>query len=345
MTVRPRPFGMLLPFGRKALLAALGLIWAVQAYAGPPGNDYAEPGSRTSEMIRYDWVDQQRRRPVPVTIYYPGTGGPWPVIVFSHGLGGTRDSYDYLGRHWAGHGFISIHPQHQGSDDEVWRDKERPVQELRRSVEDPKNSLERPADVKFVLDRLTLVNREEGPLQGRLDLNRAGAAGHSFGAYTTLAVAGQLFIGPLGRELSFPEPRIKAAVIMSAPVGAAKKHPDRSFERIGIPCLHLTGDKDYSPIDPNTKPGDRRLPFDHIQDSDQYLVVFRGGDHMVFAGRRLHKSDPQDPYIHRLIRMSTTAFWQAYLKEDQAARDFLVQGDGLLQALDGLGTLEKKARF
>ena len=39
------------------------------------------------------------------------------MIVFSHGLGGTRDGYEYLGRHWASYGYVSVHLQHKGSDD------------------------------------------------------------------------------------------------------------------------------------------------------------------------------------------------------------------------------------
>src|SRR5581483_9906365 len=70
--------------------------------------------------VKYDWLDQKRDRKVPVKIYYPQTGsGPFPVIIFSHGLGGSRDGYEYLGRYWASHGYVSVHLQHLGSDSSI----------------------------------------------------------------------------------------------------------------------------------------------------------------------------------------------------------------------------------
>ena len=48
-----------------------------------------------------DWTDTQRDRPVPVRLYLPERGGPVPLMLFSHGLGGSRLGYSYLGRHVA----------------------------------------------------------------------------------------------------------------------------------------------------------------------------------------------------------------------------------------------------
>ena len=43
-----------------------------------------------------------------------------PLVVFSHGIGGSRRGYSYLGQHWASHGVASLHLQHIGSDRNVW---------------------------------------------------------------------------------------------------------------------------------------------------------------------------------------------------------------------------------
>jgi predicted dienelactone hydrolase len=326
-----------------ALLIALCLIFgAVQSWAGV---DYGAPGPAAVEVLKYDWQDEARNRAVPVKIYYPGKSdsrpGPYPVILFSHGLGGSRDGYEFLGRHWAGYGYVSVYVQHLGSDAAVWKNQTRPLKALRDAVADLQNSIDRPNDIKFAISRLDRLNQEPGPLQGLLDMDRLGAAGHSFGAFTTLALAGQVFTGPQGRTFTFTEPRLKAVIAMSAPVGAARNQPDQAFGPIQIPCLHLTGTKDESFIN-DTKASDRRLPYDHIHRADQYLVIFTNGDHMIFSGReRLFGGAAQDQAFHRLILAATTAFWEAYLKSDLQAKSWLAKG-GLAQTLDGHGTLEDR---
>jgi Platelet-activating factor acetylhydrolase, isoform II len=42
------------------------------------------------------------------------------LIAFSHGIGGSRRDYSYLGRHWASKGYASLHVQHVGSDNALW---------------------------------------------------------------------------------------------------------------------------------------------------------------------------------------------------------------------------------
>lgn len=296
-------------------------------------------GSYAVATVSYDWVDSARNRKVPVKIYYPEKGqGPFPVIVFSHGLGGSRDGYEYLGRHWASHGYVSVHPQHLGSDDAVWRESKEPARDLARAAAEPGNAVARPKDVSFVLDRVTALNRDVTPLKGRLDLRAIGMAGHSFGAWTTLAVAGQR-MGPLQRS-SLADPRVKAAIEMSAPVPHNTDF-DRAYGKINMPILHMTGTLDDSPIG-DTKAAERRVPFDHIHASDQYLVIFQGGDHMIFAGqRRQAGKGEKDPRFLDLILQGTTAFWDAYLKGDAAAKSWLSRG-GYAGVLGGDGKLEVK---
>src|SRR5581483_2551842 len=51
-----------------------------------------------TDFVRFDWHDDKRNCDVPVKVYFPtGEAKPLPVIVFSHGLGGTREGYEYLG--------------------------------------------------------------------------------------------------------------------------------------------------------------------------------------------------------------------------------------------------------
>ena len=327
--------------------AVAGLVPAGRAEASSPAAPeapvWSRPGPHEVAVLLAAWQDGRRQRQVPVKIYYPADGaGPFPVIIFSHGLGGSREGYQYLGRHWASHGYVSVHLQHIGSDQAVWENSGCKLLSLRQAAAKLDNALNRPLDVTFAIDQLEVLNRSEGPLQGRLDLNRVGAAGHSFGAYTALAVAGEVLGRPGGREISLADPRIKAAIPMSAPV-PRKRNLAQAFGKITIPCLHMTGTKDDSPIG-DTKAGERRLPFDYTNGSDQYLVTFTDGDHMIFSDhQRLFDSGAHDARFHELIRLATTVFWDAYLKGDVAARDWLT-GGGLAQALGGDGSLEMKIK-
>ena len=48
-------------------------------------------------VLDLDWADGRRQRPVPLRLYMPEGGAPVPLVVFSHGLGGSRRGYRYLG--------------------------------------------------------------------------------------------------------------------------------------------------------------------------------------------------------------------------------------------------------
>ena len=107
--------------------------------------------------IDYVWLDAGRNRSVPVRIYYPADSGKaaaLPVIIFSTGLGHSRDDCAYLGRHWASCGYVSVHVQHPGSDEEVRRESVRPRKDLQRAFYAPQNIRNRPMDIIFVIDRL-----------------------------------------------------------------------------------------------------------------------------------------------------------------------------------------------
>ncbi len=287
----------------------------------------------------FTWHDAKRDRDVPVKIYSPTTGaGPFPVILFSHGLGGTRDNYEYLGLYWASHGYVSAHLQHEGSDDKVWRGAGlfNGQKAMRRAVADPRNAINRAQDVSFAIDELERLNRHPSAYQQRLDLSRIGVAGHSFGAFTALAVAGQEFTPGLNRNQRLADPRVKAVIPMSAPVPANRQRLDEVYGNIHIPCLHMTGTKDNSPIG-DTQAEERRLPFDHCRNSDQYLITFQDGDHMVFSGRRTTK---RDRTFQALICDSSTLFWNAYLRDDPQAKSGLATD--FKAALGRNGTFELK---
>ena len=345
-----------LPLTARFAATLCGLLITGSFLAGRPfpsqpssvGKAYKQAAGPFKVEVRlFEWTDAKRGRQVPVKIYFPGDAKtPSPLIVFSHGLGGSRDGYEYLGRHWAGHGYISVHVQHLGSDDLVWRDQAQPMPAMKRAAADPQNAINRARDISFVIDQMEKLDKEEGAFKNRIDLGRIGVAGHSFGANTTLVSAGQIFVLPGGRELGFADPRVKAAIPMSSPVPRNRADLGRAFGKISVPCLHMTGTMDDSPIGETTA-ADRRLPFDHIAGTDQFLVVFNGGDHMIFSGRSRPAAaagkGEKDGLFQDLIRQSTTAFWDAYLRGDAAAKAWLAEG-GLESVLGSDGALEKKIK-
>jgi len=327
-----------------AASAAAGLFFLAapaRAEGAAPAPYKQSAGPFAVDTATYDWTDAARDRAVPVKIYFPKSGdGPFPVILFSHGVGGTRDGYEYLGRHWASHGYISVHVQHIGSDDATWRGAEHPLEAMRQAVNDPANAVNRPLDIRFAITRLEQLNREDSPLKGRLDLDRIGMAGHSFGAYTTQAVIGEVFVLANGQEVSLPDPRVKAAIAMAPSAPARRQDIDKAFAAVKVPCFYMTGTADETAIG-ETKAADRRIPFDRTHGADACLVTFTGGDHLIFAGQRLRGNGEKDPRFHELILMSTTAFWDTCLKGDRSAKNWLA-GGGFAAALGPDGTFETK---
>jgi predicted dienelactone hydrolase len=315
------------------LLSIVALAW-LAPFA------FADDG-KVSTLLA-DWKDADRDRTVPVKIYYPQQlDKALPVIIVSHGLGGSREGLKYVGEYWAGHGYISVHLQHVGSDESLWKgQKPADIMQAMKKGESFESFMNRVNDVKFAIDQLERLNKDPAfPLHGKLDLDHIAMAGHSFGAVTTQAICGQSFAG--GRQLS--DPRVKVGIIFSPspPRGGDSK---QAFSQIAMPLFHWTGTKDQTPAEISTvTPAQRREPFDAITAPDQYLVVLTDADHMLFGGRAreggvMHKTDAA--WID-LIQRGSTAFLDSYLKGDAKAKAFLTGGD-FAKAVKPYGTYETK---
>lgn len=328
---------------RRFLFVAI-LTVAIGSKVGPLlAADYApkkSAGKFTVESVKMELKDSKRNREVPIKIYFPKEAtNASPVIVLSHGLGGSRDGYEFLGQHWASHGYISVHVQHLGSDDAAWKGQASPMQSMKAAATDIRNSINRPLDVTFVVDELERLNKSDEKWKGKFDLKRLGMAGHSFGAYTTLAIGGQQFM-IAGEAKTLADARFKALLPMSSPV--PMRNRDEAFAKIKLPTLHMTGTKDVSSIG-DTSAEERRIPFDKMTGPDNFLITFEGGDHMIFSGRSGVRGDRgKDPVFHDHIRASSTAFWDAYLLENSAAKKWLKDG-GLKESLGKDGKFEISA--
>ena len=147
--------------------------------------------SAAPSFIDFDWTDSARSRTVPARLHWPtniAPGARMPLIVFSHGMGGSRRGYSYLGRYWAARGIASLHVQHTGSDSSLWVGNPLAVVDRLQRAAHESEALGRAWDLSFALDRL--LSSGAGPYGAQIDRRRIVVAGHSYGANTALLAVG-----------------------------------------------------------------------------------------------------------------------------------------------------------
>lgn len=274
--------------------------------------------------------DADQQRDIPVLVYLPSEKANSPVVMFSHGLGGMRTMCAYLGNHWAARGFVAVFLQHPGSDDSVWRDKPpRQILSAMREAANSENFLHRTHDVPAVLDQLAKWSAEaEHPLYDRLDMAHVGMSGHSFGAVTTQAVSGQTFAG----QQAFTDQRIKAAILFS-PSSPRIGTVEQAFGGVTLPWLLMTGTNDTARIGGQTVES-RQAVYTPLPTGSKYELVLHGAEHSAFTDRALPgERGERNPNHHRAILAISTAFWDAYLRDEAAARTWL-DGDGPRKVLE-----------
>jgi predicted dienelactone hydrolase len=182
---------------------------------GPSGDPGDFPvGVRTLELFdatRTSLDGSNGPRPVTTEIWYPSTAesiagvdryvvnlfgfdvartpnyrdvarapGAFPLVLFSHGNSGIRFQSIFLATHLASHGYVVASPDHHGNT----------FIDLALGQIDAASAFNRPLDMRFLLDELLARNTTSGDfLEGAIDTTRIGMSGHSFGGYTTLALA------------------------------------------------------------------------------------------------------------------------------------------------------------
>ena len=244
-----------------------------------PPADPSQPGPYAVGVRTVMMTDPSRNRTLPVDIWYPAgeggssntyrldafglplvslssparrdapvaAGGPWPLVLFSHGFGGIRFQSFFLTEHLASHGFVVAAPDHPGNT----------LTDVAFGGGDAtQSSIDRPLDMLFVLDQM---------LGGSIpvDAQRIGVTGHSFGAWTALEVA--------RRDTRF------RAVFPMAPGFRNGSTPDFVAD-IGRPLAIFGGSVDHTcPFDAN-----QRAPYDLAQ-TPKFLVEIMGAGHLDFS--------------------------------------------------------------
>ncbi len=328
---------------RRRLLGALSLLPAAGLLRSPlvladasPG--YVLPGPVSFKTADATWHDATRSRDVPVRIRAPQSDSPMPLLLFSHGLGGSVAGGALWADHWASHGYLVINVQHPGSDESLWRggaaagDGERRAdfvaaggaEGIRRKLKAGMNAkafIDRVQDIHFVLDQAGSQRARSGGLVPAFDTERIGMSGHSFGAWTTLAVCGER--GPGGESMA--DPRIRAGLAFS-PTAGPESGREQRFAGIRMPMLVVTGTQDSDMMGTGATPETRRATFAAMSPPDKYMVVLEGAQHMNFGGGARANASGKGPHYTAAVDAISLAYWNAMLRGDAAARAWLANG-------------------
>ncbi|MBW2623771.1 MAG: acetylxylan esterase [Deltaproteobacteria bacterium] len=308
------------------ILSCLFLLLAAPALGqGSPEYDGNDGPYAVKFIKEINIQDAGRNRTIPLKIYFPKSSGTFPVILYSHGLGGSKEGKRYLGLYWASHGYIGIFMTHLGSDTSLI-DRDKPLEEstrvLRQSVRNPKNLVNRPKDVTTVINSLSKIADLAPELRGKMDPERIGVAGHSFGAFTVMVSAGawaetakQVFKAILKDE------RPRAYLAMSPQAVREGLDPKVVFSGISRPMMTMTGTNDTDPIGRGMTGEARLQPYRNMPPGDKYSLWIEGAFHWTFGdGRRELVPDPKH---HQYIKIASLAFWDAYLKDSKEALNLL----------------------
>ncbi len=265
------------------------------------------PDNAQARWIDFEWVDLNRDRAVPARLHMPvlqHDEAKAPLVLFSHGLGGSRYGYSYLGRHLASRGIASLHVQHVGSDQTLWGGS--PLNLLKRiqAAAHEDEAQARALDVRFARDAFL-----QGSWRDRIDAERIAVAGHSYGANTSLLLAGAA-LRRNGKTINLRDHRIQAAVLMSAPPFFGEPAEAKIIAPIDIPSVHITSTNDVIRI-PGYHSGvdDRLAIFNEMGGTPKCLAVFQGGAHSVFTDRR----SPSGYAVNGAIKAATCRLAHSFL--------------------------------
>lgn len=311
-------------------LLGLGTLWvlaASPALAAPaikpealaataPEALAVDPSLYSSQT--FDWYDTARDRSVPAKLYLPVgplKPGALPLVVFSHGIGGSRDGYSYLGSYFAANGYASLHVQHVGSDRQLWYGSPWSLVFRLTEAAQETEALNRVKDMKFALSRLLA-----DPLGSNINTQRLVAAGHSYGANTSMLLAGaQVSQTPYSTK----DPRFSAAILISAPPFYGFGNSQNIVSSIDVPTLHITATADDIQIPGyNSGVADRLALYQATGQSSRaakVLAVFKDGSHSIFTDRMGTGGIALNPKVKVATRRLVLAFLNTLHAKDLLA--------------------------
>lgn len=241
------------------------------------------PGFRTIQYVKDSAVSPGTPRPLPTAVWYPAppgsspispssggvqdapldpSGGPYPLVLFSHGSCGYPLQSTFLTPLLASRGFVVVAPPHPGNTISEFPNCNAPAALAAAFVE-------RPRDMVFVLDQILAADLDPGsPLFAAIDQDRIAMTGHSFGGLTTYLVTAI-------------EPRVRVAVAM-APAALANS-------TLPVPSLTILG-----AIDSVVNNAASRAAYERSV-SPKLLIEIQHAGHYAFSNFCFPSSDCNPP--------------------------------------------------
>jgi predicted dienelactone hydrolase len=322
-----------------AFMAVVGI--RPTALAEPPAPSDGPLGVEVADGLTLH--DAARDKDLAYKVSYPADDGHYPLILFSHGFGGSKGAFSTIARHWAGQGYVVIQPTH--ADGLGRRDGDRNAAGgrpgrlgaggLLAGINDPNRVADRVADLMLVLDSLAEIEKTTPALEGRIDAKRVGVGGHSFGAYTAMLIGGVTVDLGGEQDRSFRDRRVSCILPISAQGTGQQGLTEGSWAGLTIPMMTITGTRDRGA---GGQGADwKKEPYAFSPPGSKYLVVIDGANHFSFGGGL----GPRGSDVTDVVKLTSTLFWDAFLKNSERARACL-QSDDLPAEAGGSYAFEKK---
>ena len=204
----------------------------------------------------------------PYTMHVAENGtladGTFPLLLISHGSGGTPLVYRDMAMHLAKSGYVVVMPDHPGNNrlDNALADSD-------------KNLILRPYHLHLLIDQITSLEFFGASIVS----DKIGVIGHSMGGYTALALAGGIPWTKEGVRLEVQVDRRIAALVLFAPA-AGWFFPGGSLNMVDIPISlwmasedHLTPAEWSSEIVLKGVPDKSRIEFHLIEGGGHYSFL------------------------------------------------------------------------
>ncbi|HHP7230176.1 MAG TPA: alpha/beta hydrolase [Xenococcaceae cyanobacterium] len=310
------------------------------------------PGNYQWERLSLAFDNPQRINSSFFELYLPKTAQPVPLIIISHGLASDRNTFDYLGKHFASYGFAVAIPDHNTTNFEQFAR----FLSGKAKLPQAENLILQPLDIKYLLDWLESESQTNQRLKHKINLQQVGLIGHSLGGYTALALAGgefnwkktqqqclvnqeqnfwlnlSLFIQCLLPELSnknyqLVDSRIKAVIAISP--FASVIFGQEGMAQVSVPTMMISGTKD--PITPAVP--EQIYPFTWLKIPNKYLLLVAPANHFSFLEEGVGILPVPDSLVglkpsvvYPGLKHFTTAFFQVHLNRQSEAKIYLQQG-------------------